>query len=153
MRLGGPGTLKHGVLERMEGVQKQKSMKVLENQRAISEEAHANRFYSSVHTAKLKLDLKAAGMTIPMPDDEVTALSQRFNDKLDEVDKVNDARKRGGWIVLFKELDNDASGLITYDEIRQLAQMKLKIKAKEVSDRRCSRCGAGWTRTAPSINR
>ena len=91
-----------------------------------------NKLVSSVRTSALRVDLDEAGVP-PMTDDEVFELSLKFNNKLDELEQGDG--KQGGWVKLFKEMSNDGAGLITYDQVRELAHRKL-IKNKEVSEQK-----------------
>ena len=93
-------------------------------------EMQINHLSSSIPTDEMRAPLTAKGLTVPMPDGEVWDLSLKFNEHLDA---MPDGRQRG-WIALFKEMDNDDSGVLTYDEIHALARKKLKLSAKDLPD-------------------
>ena len=65
-------------------------------------------------------------------DDEEEAKRVRdlFNAKLDDVVQT---AKADGWLQLFKEFDNDVSGLITYDELERGVRVQLQITSSELS--------------------
>ena len=48
------------------------------------------------------------------------------------------------WYRLFKEMDTDGSGLISYDELHSLVRNKLKVPKASLSDRKLQAC---WLRS------
>ena len=76
----------------------------------------------------LRQEVEAAGQALPTSD-EVEALSRLFNTKMEAILGTG-AR---GWSRLFKDVDVDCSGLMTYDEFEQGIRQRLKLSLDEVS--------------------
>ena len=76
----------------------------------------------------LRQEVEAAGQALPTSD-EVEALSRLFNTKMEAI--LGAGAK--GWNRLFKDVDVDCSGLMTYDEFEQGIRQRLKLSLDEVS--------------------
>jgi Ca2+-binding EF-hand superfamily protein len=76
----------------------------------------------------LRQEVEAAGQALPTSD-EVKALSRLFNTKMEAI--LGAGAK--GWNRLFKDVDVDCSGLMTYDEFEQGIRQRLKLSLDEVS--------------------
>ena len=75
----------------------------------------------------------------PIPDEAaIDTLSTLFNKHTDLA--MPDSKSTAKWYLLFKQVDDDASGLITYDELHELVRKKklqggLGIPVKELNDK------------------
>lgn len=98
-----------------------------ETQAAIALEG----FVSSKNTKELREELVEKGVAFP-GEEELEALSMKFNEELEVVMPGKDRGR--SWFTLFKELDDDLSGVLTLDELRQFVRIKLKIKKKAFDD-------------------
>ena len=73
------------------------------------------------------------GRGVSLPDEaEKKQLANQFKDWVR--DYLPDAHDGIAWLQVFKEVDNDASGLITFDELTEVLRKKLKIETDKLSD-------------------
>lgn len=104
--------------------------------RALLEKSQAadiadEKFKSSVPTAVLEAELKAKG--IRMADDaKVREMSVQFAIWVKEY--LPDDVGSMGWLKVFKQVDNDSSGLLTYDELKQVIRRKFNKSGAQFSD-------------------
>lgn len=132
MQRGGSTRLKAGAAAEREALLKKQA-----SERARKAEMDAKQnlvlfgFSGKMSTNDIKAELEAAGVPLPT-DEEVTELSRQFNGRLAEAMRG----KTGTWYTLFKEVDDDASGLITYDEMRTVVRKKLKMTKKDLSEQK-----------------
>ena len=77
-------------------------------------------------TTSFRQDVEAAGKQLP-DENAVRALSRTFNERIDKI-----TGKSGTWSTLFKDFDNDQSGLITFDELKSGVRERLKLTTKEL---------------------
>ena len=88
-------------------------------------------FTSQQKTTDMMAQLEAAGFNqLTQPD--ALQLSMKFNQRL-EVCMPSEARNQS-WRTLMREIDNDASNLITFEQITKLARTKLKLRKQDVPD-------------------
>lgn len=87
--------------------------------------------FSSVRTIELRDQLDAKGVP-PLDNDAVHGLSKMFNEHLAQTIPKDCVSK--GWYHFFREMDDDDSGLLTYDEVVTLARKKLRLSKAEISD-------------------
>ena len=132
MQRGGSNRLEAGAAAKREALLREKAA---EKARKAEMDAKQNLvlfgFSGKMSTKDIKADLDAAGVAVPS-DEEITDLSRLFNARLAEAMRG----KTGTWYTLFKEVDDDASGLITYDEMRTVVRKKLKLSKKDLSEQR-----------------
>jgi len=119
---------------RREVVIRQKSMsRRLANEEAVDRDLKLANLKSSVDTMIMRKELKAAGIRVPEPgSEELKQLAIQYG-KWVRADKP-DAHDGVAWLQVFKEVDNDASGLITFDELRQVIRFKFKVKKAAFSE-------------------
>jgi len=94
-------------------------------------------FVGEYKTDMIKEDLKKAGVALIEDDAEKKKIANQFKawvraympDRQDDI----------AWLLVFKEVDNDASGLVTYDELRQVIRRKFKLPASKVSEEQVKR--------------
>jgi len=111
----------------------QKSMQKREMMEQLSaREIELEGFVGQLKTADIKKGLEEAGITLVTDDVEKKKIANQFKawvraylpDRHDDI----------AWLLVFKEVDNDASGLVTYDELRQVIRRKFKLPASKVSE-------------------
>lgn len=98
-------------------------------------EAEAALRPDEMPTTAMRAELEAAGE--PLPDDEqLEALAKVFHEGLAAARVIGTDRSEGGmtWYQLFKAVDEDGSGLITYDELRDAVRKVLKVGKNELPD-------------------
>ncbi len=88
------------------------------------------RALESTPTAEMRASLEAE-----LTDDELTELSKQFNEWLEHSIYASN-RSTHSWFNLFKEVDDDGSGFITFDEFEDVIRHKLKQPKKTISDAR-----------------
>lgn len=96
-------------------------------------ELHAEGFRSSESTQSIRDDLEARGIP-PATDYEMKDFALSFGKWVKAY--LPDAHQGIAWLKVFKEADNDASGLITFDEVRLVIRRTFKVKASEFSEDR-----------------
>ena len=84
---------------------------------------------ASKPTKEMRAELEAAGTALPA-DDQLTALSMLFNERLEasrvrSQDSAGKAQGEASWFNLFCEVDEDRSGFITYDELVETSRALL----------------------------
>lgn len=95
-----------------------------------------NEAIASPPTAEMRQTLAAAGVSLP-EGDELTALSRLFNTVLEasyarsQTASLNKAQGHGSWFNLFREIDEDGSGVITFDELQYATYRKDKLAMKK----------------------
>jgi len=125
MMIAGPERTVIGAHERrVEEVRQQALAKVAEKEAYEAKLTGAN-----VKTSEMRVQLAAKGLA-PMNEDELTAMSKTFNERLAEVKTL--AGK--GWLALFRQADDDRSGLIMYDELVDVARVELKLTKAEAPE-------------------
>ena len=75
-------------------------------------------------------EVEAAGGRIPSAE-ELNTLSKLFNERMDRILPPDKAKT---WFNMFKDFDEDQSGLITFDEMSSGVRERLRIKKAELSD-------------------
>ena len=90
-------------------------------------------------TTTLRAQLAAKGVVLPNSE-RLDKLSRLFNERLEEARTKalgNQATQTNvSWFQLFNQIDKDGSGFITYDEMKEIARRrdKLRLLRSEVSD-------------------
>jgi len=89
----------------------------------------------------MRAELEANGVALPGAD-ELRALSKTFNKKLEAArHKIGSMRARddahskdaASWYNLFREIDEDGSGFVTYDELEVVCRRKLGFTKEDLS--------------------
>lgn len=83
---------------------------------------------ATVSTLDIRAELAAAGVSLP-DGEELLSLSGTYNRKLEEAHG-----KQTSWFNLFKEVDIDGSGFVTFDELERVTRSKLGMKRSTLSD-------------------
>lgn len=91
----------------------------------------SNRFgmaegVASTPTIEIRGELRAAGVDLP-DDSQLNDLSCCLNGWLDEYRHRERKPKAHSWFNLFCEIDEDRSGFITFDELREAIRLKLHV--------------------------
>ena len=86
----------------------------------------------STPTSEMLSELEAANFALPT-DDELTELSKRMNGWLEQKRHDEGQARSHTWFNLFKEIDQDGSGYVTYDEFYNVIRFDLKKSHKEIS--------------------
>jgi Ca2+-binding EF-hand superfamily protein len=100
--------------------------------------AHGEQL-AQVPTTSMRAELEAKGVALPDAE-RLDRLSRTFNERLEEARTKalgNQATQtRVSWIQLFRQIDKDGSGFITYDEMTEMARRrdKLRLLRSEISD-------------------
>ena len=87
----------------------------------------------STPTATMRQELAAAGVELPVGE-ELTALSRSLNEWIEELRRSKNLEAAHSWFNLFKEIDEDGSGFVTYDELCDVVRQKMKKGASVLSD-------------------
>lgn len=90
----------------------------------------------SALTTKMLAELEAAGEAT-LSDNQLTALSVKFAEWIEQYryDRQMPAAKgSGSWFLLFKEVDRDSSGFVTFDELTLCVREKLKKSSSVFPD-------------------
>ena len=92
---------------------------------------------ASQPTKEMRKELLEAGEALP-DDDEMKSLSKSFNVALERLKKADGSKGQGAltWHSLFKAIDKDGSGFVTYDEIVEMTRRKLKQSVSELPEAR-----------------
>jgi len=94
-------------------------------------EARLEGFKSDKTTKEMRADLAAAGVA-EADEEELKNISVQF---AKWVKLYKPGSHQGiAWLEVFKEIDDDHSGLITFDELRMVIRRLFKVKAAEFSD-------------------
>jgi len=88
---------------------------------------------ASTATSDMRTELKEAGLEIP-GEDEMRGLSVKFNEWVEQYRQDERLPPSTSWFNLFKEIDKDDSGFVTYDELRHTVREKLGKRPKVISD-------------------
>ena len=94
-------------------------------------ELAAEGFVSTVNTAEMREELAAQGIP-PANDAEKLQMATMFAEWVSEY--MPDRHPGIAWLLVFKEIDDDASGLLTFDELRMVVRRKFKISSKVFSE-------------------
>lgn len=86
----------------------------------------------SLPTKSLRAALAERGVP-PPTDDDLVRLSGLFNEGLERARKLKNL-EGFSFIMLFKEVDEDLSGYVTFDEFRRAVRDKIELKKAEFSD-------------------
>lgn len=98
----------------------------------LGEEAGMGRPLDNQPTAEMRADLEKAGIDIP-DGEQLVALSHKFSEWLGDY-RFNTGKDNHGWASLFKELDVDGSGDVTFDELMKVVRQKLEVKSTRMGD-------------------
>ena len=86
----------------------------------------------SLPTKSLRAALAERGVP-PPTDDDLVRLSGLFNEGLERARKLKNL-EGFSFIMPFKEVDEDLSGYVTFDEFRRAVRDKIELKKAEFSD-------------------
>jgi Ca2+-binding EF-hand superfamily protein len=87
----------------------------------------------STPTVEMKKELAADGVALPN-EAQLTTLSERMNEWLEDL-RHNEGREHSvSWFNLFKELDEDGDGNVTFDELTDVVRRKLNKGSKHMSE-------------------
>ena len=95
-----------------------------------AKELEDEKFVSSVKTKEMREELAAKGVSAS--EDEKKHFATQFQKWAAEY--MPDRHEKVRWVLIFKEVDNDASGLLTFDEVRLVIRQKFKVKKSEFSE-------------------
>jgi len=98
---------------------------------AAQSEQMAINGMSVVSTTMIRKELELLGIG-PADEEEQTALSAKLNARLAHMLPGKDRAR--SWLTLFKEIDVDGSGLITYDELVSVIRTKLKVPRADLAE-------------------
>ena len=119
--------------EEREGRQKVASMRrMLQDARteAAKVELRERRWAeAAAYRATMNRDKPDLANVVRLNADEVVGMSVRFVQRMAELEP--DANKRG-WYNLFKHMDDDGSGKITFPELVDMVRTELRLKPKEM---------------------
>lgn len=111
-----------GLLEKRQAMMRQKTMKqrelLAEHQQ---KEIEAEGFRSTVKTTEMRADLESRGIALA-DEAEKVKMAVLFTEWV--ADYLPDRHANVAWLLVFKEIDDDASGLLTFDELRQVIRRK-----------------------------
>jgi len=96
-------------------------------------EVHAldEKLKSSVKTSVMRADLKEKGLE-PFGEREILTLSKEWGNWCRELKP--DSHQANAWLVVFKEIDNDDTGVLTYDELRIVIRRSFKLPNSQFSE-------------------
>ena len=83
-------------------------------------------------TSQMRAELEAAGIRLP-DDNELTKLSHQFTKWIEDYRYNKGMPKATTWFNLYKELDEDGSNFVTYDEMLDFLRHKLKVGSRSLS--------------------
>jgi len=90
---------------------------------------------ASTPTKEMLAELEQAGISLP-DDDELTELSKQINEWLENWRELHGLNRSVTWHNLYREVDVDGSGFITYDEFTEVIRQKLKKSEKAMSSKK-----------------
>jgi len=91
-----------------------------------------NRALDSKPTSTIRSELETAGEKLP-DDAEANRLSRLYNEALETVRYNQSLGRSSSWYDLYRILDADGSGFITFDELEDVTRHQLSIKTKALS--------------------
>ena len=86
---------------------------------------------ASKPTVDMRAELEAAG-TAMLTEEELAALSKTFNEALDHMLRSRGESGNPDWHAVFREFDKDGSGVVTYDELKEVVRSHLKQDSSAV---------------------
>jgi hypothetical protein len=93
---------------------------------------------ASQKTKDMRAELEGKGVAVP-EGDELKEISKMFNKRLEksyadgQTGSHHATLGHGSWYNLFREVDEDGSGFVTFDELAHATRQKLKMQHKELS--------------------
>ena len=108
---------------------------VLSDERTVESLLCAMASLASTPTHIMRAELKAASISLPGEED-LAGLSQRFHTGFEALRKEWGTKNQGTftWHHVFTAVDQDGSGVITFDEMTSAVRHMLKIGQKDLSD-------------------
>ena len=103
-----------------------------EHHKSKREETDSKQVGQLMSTGQMRDDLAAAGVKLPSHED-LTTVSILFNSWLEELHH-DKGLSHVHWLKLFKEVDVDGSGTVTYNELNDVVRIKLKKSRRVLSD-------------------
>ena len=105
---------------------------VLKKEKTVAQfeldDADMKRVDNSHPTKVMREELEALGIALPDPEEQLR-LSKLFNEKL-EIWRFEEHKGVSvSWFNLFAEIDEDGSGYVTFDEVRNVCSQKLKLSS------------------------
>ena len=88
---------------------------------------------ASTPTTVMRTELAEAGVELP-GEEELTVLSKRFGEWIEQYRRDNRKGPTHSWHALFKEIDRDGSGDVTFDELRDVVRNMLHKGPSVVSE-------------------
>ena len=129
MMLAVPKEVVDGVMARRSEENRQKA---LAKQAALEAADRKRNGANLMKTAVLRADLVQQGVAEPT-DEEKYELSAKFNKHLEWLYPGNERSR--SWMNIFKAVDKDGSGLITYLELSDMVRKQMKIPVTEMSEK------------------
>jgi hypothetical protein len=111
------------------------------NKAAMEREIQLDGFKGSASTKQMKEQLIAAGFRVP-DEAETLELSIWWGEHV--ATYMPGVHAGVAWLKVFKEVDNDSSGLLTFDELKQVIRLRFKV-----TGRVRTRIGASLARACP----
>jgi hypothetical protein len=89
---------------------------------------------ASTPTREMRSELEAVGTALP-DDERLAELAKLFIDRLGALRSKLGEKSQGAisWHQLFSQVDEDGSGVITFDELEVAVRSKLKLSSKDFS--------------------
>lgn len=107
-------------------------------------EIAAEGFRSSISTKEMRADLASRGVA-PADETEKVKMAVLFMDWVQ--DYLPDRHAGIAWLLVFKEIDDDASGLLTFDELRMVIRHRHAAPLTLACTKSCCR----WSGRGPPI--